>query len=363
MTQNKHILIKNIYYMLAYAFRALRPDNADSIAAEQFDNIHNLFAAILSEGIGQQIKQGLYRKYLERREDIPRVRGRIDIAGTMRNKAARRQLVSCEYDELSVNNLLNQILKTTVFLLLRYDDVNAKYKDLLKKEMAFFAEIDTVNPRLIPWSDLRFHRNNRTYRLLIGLCQLVIESMLLTTEKGERRLKSFVDDQLMPRLYEKFILEYYRKEFPEIKAEAAQIEWKLDDDNRAWLPVMQSDVTLTYGGRTLIIDAKYYSRVLAQGQYGADKIASHNLYQIFTYVKNRAAAFDGISHSVSGMLLYARTDETTQPDVTYKMSGNRIAVKTLNLNCDFSVIKDQLNSIITEYLAINRPAGFALLPS
>ena len=52
----------------------------------------------------------------------------------------------------------------------------------------------------------------------------------MTTDKGEYKLASFLDDQEMSRLYEKFILEFYRKECPEIKASASRINWALDDD-------------------------------------------------------------------------------------------------------------------------------------
>lgn len=36
--------------------------------------------------------------------------------------------------------------------------------------------------------------------------------------------------------------------------------------------------------------------------------------------------------SVSGMLLYAKTDEAVYRDHAYKMSGNTIAVRTLDLD-------------------------------
>ena len=46
------------------------------------------------------------------------------------------------------------------------------------------------------------------------------------------------------------------------------------------------------------------------------------------------------------MLLYARTDEEIQPDNTYQMSGNKISIKTLDLNKDFSEIRKQLDKIV-----------------
>lgn len=350
MIKDKSILIKNIYYMLSYAFTTLNQGGYENVATEDFDNLHNLFAAILAKGIGRQLKQGLYREYMNRTETLPVVRGKIDMPGTIQNRLARKQVLTCQYDELSENNLLNQILKTTVMLLLRHTRVSEDYKTDLKKEMLFFYNVDTIDPASVRWGSIRFQRNNNTYRMLISLCQLVLEGMLMTTDSGEYRLASFVDEQRMSRLYEKFILEYYAKECPQVKATASQIPWALDDGVGALLPVMQSDIMLTQGNRVLIIDAKYYTHTM-QTQYDVHTLHSNNMYQIFTYVKNKDMEFGDRPHEVSGMLLYARTDELIQPDNTYHMSGNKVSVRTLNLNREFSEIAAQLNAIVDEHFS------------
>ena len=56
----------------------------------------------------------------------------------------------------------------------------------------------------------------------------------------------------------KFILEYYRKEHPELTVNASQIFWQLDSDSSDMLPVMQTDLMLSREEKVLIIDAKYY---------------------------------------------------------------------------------------------------------
>jgi 5-methylcytosine-specific restriction enzyme subunit McrC len=341
--------------MLSYAFTALKESVYDHIQKEPFDNIHNLFAAILSKGIGLQLKQGLYREYINRIEDLPVVRGKINMPGTIQNRLERRMIVTCDYDELSENNLLNQILKSTVFLLLHQNDVDEKYKAELKKEMLYFSEVDVIELSQIHWSDIRFQRNNRNYQLLLAICQLLIEGSLLTTESGEYRLASFVDEQRMSRLYEKFILEYYAQEFGQrvkgFSSRALQIPWQLDDGYDVLLPVMQTDITLTYGNQTLIIDAKYYERTL-QSNFDVQTIHSGNMYQIFTYVKNKEVQLAGTGHIVSGMLLYAKTNENLVPDNVYQMSGNQISVKTLDLNQEFSKIAEQLNRIVKEHFGV-----------
>lgn len=355
MTKDKSIFIKNIYYMLSYAFTTLRKSIYDDIRKEPFDNIHNLFAAILSKGIGLQLKQGLYKEYMGHVDNLTTLRGKINIPETIRNKMRNQIAVTCDYDELSENNLMNRILKSTVLLLLKQKDVQEKYKSELKKEMLFFSGIKPIELAHIRWADIRFQRNNQTYQLLLAICQLLIEGALLTTESGEYRLAGFIDKQRMERLYEKFILEYYVQEFgARIKgfsSKALQIPWQLDDGYDALLPVMQTDITLAYGKQMLIIDAKYYEHTL-QTHFDTQTLHSGNLYQIFTYVKNKEAALNGTDHKVAGMLLYAKTDEPLIPDHVYQMSGNQISIKTLDLNREFSEIATQLNRIVKDFFHI-----------
>ena len=187
--------------------------------------------------------------------------------------------------------------------------------------------------------------------MLISVCYLIIRGLLQTQSDGSTKLMDFLDEQRMCRLYEKFILEYYRREFPRLSVSAAQIPWQLDDGENEFLPVMQSDIMLSYQGKTLIIDAKYYGNTM-QMQFNKRTIHSANLYQIFTYVKNKEVQLRGQEHEVSGMLLYAGTDEEIQPDNRYMMSGNKISVRTLDLNREFPEIAKQLDSIAAEHFGI-----------
>src|SRR3954467_998457 len=89
MINDKGILIKNIYYMLTYAFQVLKQSNYDEVASEEFENIQDLFAAILAKGIAQQLKQGLYREYITECDNLSVMRGKLNIHGTINNKLQR----------------------------------------------------------------------------------------------------------------------------------------------------------------------------------------------------------------------------------------------------------------------------------
>ena len=344
------IPIQNVYYMLSYAFQVLNEDRYRDMATEEFENAAELCAAILIKGIYTQLKRGLGREYIEQTEALASPRGRIEVSESLKTMSIQRKRLVCSYDEFSVNSYLNRILKTTMEVLLRADISKSRKKEL-RKLLVYFADVETLDVHRINWN-VQYNRNNQTYRMLVTICYLVIKGLLQSDVDGSNRMMDFFDEQRMCRLYEKFLLEYYRKEHPELTANASQIAWQLDDDITDLLPTMQSDIMLTQKRdgveRVLIIDAKYYSHT-TQVQFDTHTVHSGNLYQIFTYVKNKEAELKVSDHEVSGMLLYARTDAEIQPSKEYHMSGNRIAVSTLDLNCEFTEIRKQLDEIVDSF--------------
>ncbi|USK58245.1 5-methylcytosine-specific restriction endonuclease system specificity protein McrC [Peribacillus asahii] len=337
------IKIKNIYYMLAYAYQTLNEAGFKSIQAEEFKNLHDLTAAILIRGVSNQIKRGLHRNYIAQTEVTGSLRGKINITNSIKQNTMLTQRMVCHSDYFSENTLFNQILKTTMQFLIRYGDVRKENHKELRKLTLFLEEVDTLSPHSINWNALTYHRNNATYRMLMNICQLVMKGLLITTKSGEYKMKQFLDDQQMHRLYEKFLLSYFKKEYPQYSARASYIDWNVDNGITDFLPAMKSDITLTYDSKTLIIDAKYYGQAMQTNtMFNSKSIISSNLYQIFTYVKNKDKNGSG---NVSGLLLYAKTDEEITPDNEYQIGGNRFSVKTLDLGAEWSEIVNQLNTV------------------
>ena len=343
------IPIQNIYYMLSYAFQVLREQEYQNMATEDFDNVAELCSAILVKGMSVQIKRGLGREYIQKTEPMSTLRGRIEMSESIRSRSMLRKQMVCSYDDFSVNSYMNRIIKTTMELLLR-SDISKSRKKELRKILVYLSEVESLDVYTIDWNQ-QYNRNNQTYQMLISVCYLVIKGLLQTTSTGSTKMMDYLDDQRMSHLYEKFILEYYRREFPLLNATDSQIPWGVDDGVRTMLPIMQSDITLSYGEDTLIIDAKYYSHT-TQSYFDSHTLHSNNLYQIFTYVKNKEVELATQPHTVSGMLLYAQTDEAIQPNNTYHMSGNKITVRTLDLDQDFASIAHQLNQIAQDHFSL-----------
>lgn len=344
MIIDKGIPIKNVYYMLTYAFKELKRNNYEQIAGEDFEDIHDLFAEILSLGVAYLLKQGLHRQYVIKEEELQTLRGKLSMQETIKKRMARDTHLVCEYDTFSENNFFNQILKSCVLLLLRYSDVSSERKAKLRKLMIYFEAVDKIPSSSIRWDMLRYDRNTRTYQMLHSLCYFLLQSRLLTTESGDVKMERFSDAH-MNLLFQRFVMEYYKRKHPEYKAQAKQIKWDLCENesvSASMLPIMQTDITLALGGRTLIIDTKYYGQTI-QENMGKISIHSPNLYQIHTYVTNEDKYHTGL---VDGMLLYARTTSDIQPDAQFRNhDGNIFMVKTLDLSQDFKIIEDQLENI------------------
>ena len=350
------IRVRNVFHMLAYAFSALTEQGYRAVATEDFENAAELCAAILERGVSLQLKRGLGQEYVSRTEARSSLRGTIKVTESVKSQAIWRRQLVCSYDEFSVDTTMNRVIRATVALLVRSDISRARKKSL-KKLMVYFANVRDIDLHTVDWN-MRYDRNNRTYRMLMAVCWLVVKGLLQTQSDGATRMMDFFDEQRMCRLYEKFILEYYRREHPRLRASASFVEWALDDGMSEGLPAMRSDITLSAGGRVLIIDAKYYASTM-QSNFNKRTVHSGNLYQIFAYVKNKQAALERVGErvEVSGMLLYAATDEEVQPDVTYRMSGNQIGVRTLDLDRPFEEIRAQLDGIADMLTSPSAPAS------
>lgn len=110
MTGNS-IAIRNIYVMMAYAFKAIQKAGDEHLEVEQFDKLHDLFAEILVRGVGAQVKRGLHHDYLHRREELATVRGRIDVSRSIAEHSKARGRLICGYDEYDSDTPHNRALR------------------------------------------------------------------------------------------------------------------------------------------------------------------------------------------------------------------------------------------------------------
>ena len=139
--------VRNIYYMLCYNFFGERLNEKDEakLGDEAFENIYNLFSLLLCLLLKKQIKKGLYKEYIDMTDEISTVRGKINLNKSINNNSLAKGKIVCEFDEYSENCLLNQVIKTTMFNLIKSKKIGTKTKTELKKLMRYFITIDIID--------------------------------------------------------------------------------------------------------------------------------------------------------------------------------------------------------------------------
>lgn len=344
-----NIPIKNIYYMLCYAWNII--DEIDNIefGEEKFENIYNLMAKILDYFLNKLIKRGFYKNYIIIEEDLAMLKGKIDFSKSIKANVINQKRLICQYDILSTNILFNQIIKSTLNKLINYKNIDKELKNKLIILSRYFIKIKDININNNTFKSLKYHRNNIHYKFIINICKLVHSKLILDRNSDESGGKFFIDkneNKTMHRIYEKFVLNFYKFHYPNFSIEPRIIKWKFEN-NHNFIPNMKTDITIYNNEKCLIIDTKYYKEILKEHK-GKKMIRPSHLYQIYAYMNNIKFK----RKTIKGILLYAGTNEMIKykkEKFDYKIQNKDFSVKILDLNKEWEEIKNQLKIIIEEF--------------
>ena len=343
------IPVANIYYLLAYAWDKLEEGRLTQVNADACATPLDLLANLLVGGTAFLFKKGIDRNYREEEGCIPAIKGKLLVGESLQSLALHRGKAVCRYDVFDYDVLHNQILKTTLNRLCRVDTLDRNLKTTARRLALRFHAVNEIALTKPVFSQVRLHRNNRFYGFLIAVCELLYDNLLPDERTGKYQFKDFLrDDDQMGRLFEAFVRNFYKRELPpSYKVLREDIRWQsstTDATALALLPKMQTDVTIRFGGRKIILDTKYYKDVLAK-HYGVEKLRREHLSQIFSYLKHQVNLKDAQSASAEGILLYATAGQDINADYP-DMLGHRMAIRTLNLTEDWKMIRMRLLEIV-----------------
>lgn len=343
---DRPIPIANIYYLLCYAWDHL--EERDLVRLEELgrlEGVHNLLGKVLSQGTFRLIRGGINRGYRQVCEDLPGIRGKIAIGESTKRALRARGQVTCEYEELSRDVLHNRILRSTLRALMRIPDLHADVRREVRRAYAKLEGVTLVQLSRNLFQQVQLDRNRRHYRFLLSVCRLIHEQLLINEQSGEATFTSFSEER-MERLYEDFIIEFYRREQDRYRVNhqgrvIAWVDKGTPDHHRSKLPRMEADVILEAESRRIIMDAKYYREAIG-GRYGG-KLHSNNLYQLLAYLRNREATEShGPRHE--GILLYPTVGELVEVEV--RLEGFSIQARSIDLAQDWQSIHSDMLELI-----------------
>lgn len=340
------IPIQNIYYLLCYSWNKLEEKDKVPVDIDKNTELLDLFAKVLINASTQLLKRGLEKDYNTVTEERVGIKGKMEVSESIKRNTFQHLKAFCTYDEYSADILHNQILKTTLYRLLKTENLDVQLKDRIRRLLRMFPPIQIIELRSNLFKRIRLHRNNQLYGFILKVCELLYENSLPSEDKGNLLFMDFTrDEKKMANLFEAFVFHFYRIEMPELKPHRDQIQWNFKSEStehEAFLPRMRTDITLRDAQPKIIIDTKYYQETM-QRYYDTHKVKSGNLYQLFSYLLHQE---DGSRESLltRGMLLYPTVQK--EYDLQYKYGEHDIMIKTVNLDADWREIDERLRNLV-----------------
>ena len=326
-TSTRVIPIRNIYYLLCYAWDALTEGNSLEIGSEENTDLVNLFARVVITGTNRLLRKGLDRGYLPLTERIAGVKGKLLLGATIKSIALLNASAWCEFDELDYNVIHNRVIYQTLKNLLVTLGLSTPNCQSIRQLLSRFPQTSEIELSERVFKNIRLGRTNSFYKFLLNVCEL-LHSGLLPMEGGKTFLFSdFLEDEAkMARLFEKFVRNYFVIEHKALKAASTDINWQLTattSNSEFLLPKMKTDVTLQLPDRTIIIDTKYYTEALSiREEFNSEKLKASNFYQMHAYITN--ADSRGLKRPIEGILLYPKTGRELREEFDMPSGGQNV---------------------------------------
>jgi 5-methylcytosine-specific restriction enzyme subunit McrC len=336
------IAVKNIYYLLLYAWDVFDEGTMASVDVEPDTDLLSLLSSVLVRGIDRLLRRGLDRGYLNVSEEIAGVRGKCDLSATIKANLLTRGRTVCQYDELSYDVLHNQILKATLRHLLSTELAPA-LRPRVRTAYLRLPHVHSIQLSRRTFKNVQLHRNIRSYRLLMDVCRLLYDHLIPIQGQGVYRFRDFTRDEVrMRKLFERFLFNFFKHEQSRFKVRRTRFRWaNAEGQGVDLLPTMTTDVTLERPGHFLVMDAKYTPNALQQPLHGSPTLRSGHLYQLFAYLNNLPTPPDT---RLDGIILYPLGAGAV--DASVSLSGHGLRACTIDLNQHWTLIRRDLLAVV-----------------
>ena len=348
------IPVRNAWYFLLYAWDMAAFRGGLRADVERSPTLLGLLSRVLLTSSRELLRRELGRAFAAREAPVEGVRGRIDFARSLKRLDFEAGRASCKFSELEIDTPRNRILRSTMGSLARdprVDHTAASKAAELRQELGTAVRaMEGVTIERITreaFRRLQLGRNDRAYALPLSICALIHRLELPTEDEGDHALTALLRDEItFHSLFERFVRNFWRTHLGGLYAVKSEVlEW-FDELACPLAPAMRTDITLTGRAppfRRLVVDTKYYTSSLSNGQYATARFHSNNLYQIYAYLRTQEHR-SGSHRDAEGMLLYPTT--TVDLDEMMKVQGHRIRVATVNLAEPWPQIEARLLSLV-----------------
>ncbi|MCA3799878.1 restriction endonuclease, partial [Burkholderia sp.] len=233
-------------------------------------------------------QSGLISRYVPEFGDLTVVRGRFHAQAQLRHNVSRPHLLHCEYDEFTIDNSYNRIIRAAL-------DACRHWATLASTQRLWFelhARLTSIAQVHVTSADvrlLRYDRQTLRYRAVMQWCEWLLELASPDLRSGNAASPALLFD--MNKLFEDYVC--HREELKEAESPNIVIrqgpERPLIEQNKRSFFTLKPDVTVWKGAARnvlhsldRIIDAKWKQLNPDLNDWGVDEA---DIYQMLAYSK------------------------------------------------------------------------------
>jgi 5-methylcytosine-specific restriction enzyme subunit McrC len=279
-------LRRQLIRMLAVAYDLPIADDAATTTESQNHTLLEVlitrFAALLHEAV----RRGIPRFYVARDDDLPALRGRLDVARQFTALAAGPQLLACRYDEFSEDIALNQAMKAAVVRLRALARSPANQRALADLSLVY-TDVAAVPPASLRWDGIVADRTNSRWQGLLRLARLILGDRFQNSTHGTAEGFSLLFDMnaLFERYVERLIAPIASRHASRVVAQGGGRSCLHPEDGGAPLFATYPDMQIMRGQQVVaVVDTKWKRLVdpTADRKMG---VAQADLYQMMAYAQ------------------------------------------------------------------------------
>jgi 5-methylcytosine-specific restriction enzyme subunit McrC len=347
------IPIRNLWHMLLYAWHELPASSPVTLGeVEDAPTLDALAALVLVRSMQQRMRMGLGRAYVNEAKTIRGVRGRINFSESLKDHSFEKGEASCDFQQYSANEPRNQIIVSTIARLIQAGEFGpdkAEADAIRHRLRRLVRSLEGIEPvELTPSLVARqlSAQNDRDYRLMLSICELILQRQMPLEEQGNRPLPSIDRDALiLYRIYERFVASFYQIKLKGWNVSAQKrLDWHAEEANDH-LPSMIPDLVLQEprSGRMIVLDTKFTAGSLVENQWGKPVYDSSHLYQLYAYLRSQEHLSESY-RMASGILLYPSAHYHFSE--TIQLQEHLIRMECVDLAVSWQDVERQLMEII-----------------
>ena len=345
--QDEEGVRRRLVHMLDVALGLNIGDGQAAAMAKQNLSLLEILIRLFADRLFGEAKRGLPRAYMPQQEDLPSLRGRLNVTRQFTFNAVRPDRLACKFDILIADTPLLQIMKSCVLFLRRHAVASETVRRL--DELRFLlADVSDLSPTVLPWKQVKIDRTNRRWEMLYNLARLFLKREWQATHADPAMRHGISLLFPMNKLFEAYITALTRRALVgtnlTVHAQSGFLNCLIEEgDNGMESFQTKPDIRINDGQRTVMVIDTKWKRISNKIDDKKRGVSQADIYQMMAYAR--------LYRPTEVMLLYPHHADlaATPVDASYEMrgGGEKLRIASVDLSGADTAVANQLLNLIS----------------